>query len=53
MDLLVPLIEEGLRRQLPRHLRAIKIAAGHFGPGASLRGAAIAGESGPDWGAMR
>jgi len=51
-DLLAPLIQAGLRRQLPPHLRAIEIKAGQFGPGASLRGAAIAGVRGAEWGTI-
>ena len=53
MDLLAPLILEPLRRQLPPHLRGIDIKPGAFGPGAGLRGAAIAGIAGTEWGSVR
>jgi len=52
LDLLAPMVLAALRRQLPAHLRRIDIAAGRFGPQASLRGAALAGQAGPDWGSV-
>lgn len=50
MDLLAPMILEPMRRQLPPHLRSIDLEAGVFGPAAGLRGAAIAGLAGAEWG---
>jgi glucokinase len=52
LDLLAPLVLAALRRQLPPHLRSIDIKAGQFGPQAGLRGAALAGWAGPDWGSV-
>ena len=52
IDLLEPMILSALCPQLPPHLRDIRIAAGRFGPQASLYGAALAGSAGPDWGAV-
>jgi glucokinase len=49
-DVVAPLVLDALRRHLPPHLRGITIEAGHFGPGAGLVGAAVAGASGRDWG---
>jgi predicted NBD/HSP70 family sugar kinase len=49
-DVVAPLLLEALRRHLPPHLRGITIEAGHFGSGASLVGAAVAGAFGHDWG---
>jgi len=49
-DVIVPPMLAALRRQLPPHLRAIEIRAGHFGPRAGLVGAAVAGSMGREWG---
>jgi glucokinase len=37
---------------LPPHLQSIDIKPGQFGPQAGLRGAALAGWAGPDWGSV-
>jgi len=50
MDLLAPMIGAALDRQLPPHLHHIAMGPGHFGPGAGLVGAMIAGRQGPAWG---
>lgn len=48
-DVLAPLTHAALTRQLPPHLRSIRIAVGHFGPGAVLAGAAAAAAGSPLW----
>jgi predicted NBD/HSP70 family sugar kinase len=49
LDVLEPMIIAALHRQLPPHLRAIRLRAGHFGPRAGIVGAAFAGAHGPTW----
>lgn len=48
-DVLSPLIEQGLVRHLPPHLRTIELLAARHGPAAGLIGAAFAGAMGPAW----
>ncbi|MDB5587286.1 MAG: hypothetical protein JWP26_2256 [Devosia sp.] len=48
-DVLAPLIESGLVRHLPPHLRQVELVAARHGPGAGLIGAAFAGAMGPAW----
>jgi len=48
-DVLAPLIEPALRRQLPPHLRQIVLRPGRFGAQAGLVGAAFAGAWGAEW----
>lgn len=48
-DVLAPLIESGLVRHLPPHLRQVELVAARHGPGAGLIGAAFAGAVGPAW----
>jgi predicted NBD/HSP70 family sugar kinase len=48
-DVLAPLIESGLIRHLPPHLRQVELLAARHGPGAGLIGAAFAGAIGPAW----
>jgi glucokinase len=52
-DVLVPQVTEAMRRQLPPHLRGVRITGGSFGPNASLAGAAIAGARGTEWDRIR
>ena len=49
LDVLEPMILESLHRQLPPHLRGIRLRAGQFGPRAGLVGASFAGAAGPAW----
>jgi predicted NBD/HSP70 family sugar kinase len=49
LDVLEPLIQSALARQLPPHLRSIPLKAGFWGPQAGLVGAAFAGARGEDW----
>ena len=49
IDRLAPSILAAMRRQLPSHLRNVRLMAGAFGPGASLVGAAIAACGSPAW----
>ncbi len=53
LDVLEAPVLSALRRQLPPHLRGITIAAGAFGAGASLAGAAIAAFRGQNWEEVR
>ena len=46
---LAPLIEAGMVRHLPPHLRQVELLAALHGPGAGLIGAAFAGAMGPAW----
>lgn len=48
-DVLAPLIEAGMVRHLPPHLRQVELLAARHGPGAGLIGAAFAGAMGPAW----
>lgn len=48
-DVLAPLIESGLVRHVPPHLRQVELVAARHGPGAGLIGAAFAGAVGPAW----
>ncbi|MDR3377013.1 MAG: ROK family protein [Ancalomicrobiaceae bacterium] len=48
-DVLAPLTLTALTRQLPPHLRSIRLAVGHFGPGAVIAGAAITAAGSPLW----
>ncbi|MCV3241651.1 ROK family protein [Mesorhizobium sp. ZC-5] len=52
-DVLVAPVMDAMRRQLPPHLRGVRITAGSFGPNASLTGAAIAGARGLEWDRIR
>lgn len=52
-DVLVPLVRTAMERQLPPHLRGVRIAAGSFGKDASLVGAAYAGARGQQWDEIR
>lgn len=49
LDVLGPLILPALRRQLPPHLRAVKLGAALFGPRAALAGAGLAARGHPYW----
>lgn len=49
LDVIGPPLRAALQRQLPPHLRGIAVRQGHFGPGAGLVGAAIAGGRGTHW----
>jgi glucokinase len=49
LDVLEPMILAALRRQLPPHLRGIRLLPGTFGPRAGIVGAAFAGARGRDW----
>jgi glucokinase len=49
LDVLEPMIIEALHRQLPPHLRGIRLRAGHFGSRAGIVGASFAGAHGPTW----
>lgn len=52
-DVLEPAVLSAMRRQLPPHLRAITLASGAFGTGASLAGAGIAAFKGEFWEEVR
>lgn len=52
-DVLVPVVRKAMERQLPPHLRGVRIEAGAFGKDASLVGAAFAGARGQQWGEIR
>jgi glucokinase len=52
-DVLVPMVRTAMERQLPPHLRGVRIEAGSFGKDASLVGAAIAGARGQQWDEIR
>ena len=49
LDVLGPLIVPVLRRQLPPHLRGVKLSAGVFGARAALVGAGLAARGHPIW----
>ena len=49
LDVLGRLIRPALVRQLPPHLRDVRLAAGHFGPRAALTGAGLAARGHPIW----
>lgn len=49
LDVLEPMVLASLHRQLPPHLRGIRLRAGQFGPRAGIVGAAFAGAHGPNW----
>jgi glucokinase len=49
LDVLEPMILAALRRQLPPHLRGIRLRPGEFGPRAGIVGASFAGAMGPAW----
>lgn len=49
LDVLEPMILEALHRQLPPHLRGIRLRPGQFGPRAGIVGASFAGAGGPAW----
>ena len=49
LDVLEPMILKSLHRQLPPHLRGIRLRPGEFGPRAGIVGASFAGASGPAW----
>jgi glucokinase len=49
LDVLEPMILAALRRQLPPHLRGIRLRPGEFGPHAGIVGASFAGAMGPAW----
>lgn len=48
-DVLEPLLREQLAPRLPRHLRAVPVRAGAYGPRAGIAGALIAAHRGPTW----
>ena len=52
-DVLVPMVRRAMERQLPPHLRGVRIEAGAFGKDASLVGAAFAGARGQQWDEIR
>lgn len=52
-DVLVPMVRGAMERQLPPHLRSVRIEKGAFGPNASLVGAAFAGARGQKWDEIR
>jgi glucokinase len=49
LDVLGPLLRPALTRQLPPHLRGVRLAAGHFGSRAALVGAGLAARGHPIW----
>jgi glucokinase len=49
IDVFRPLVLPALVRQLPPHLRDVRLAAGNFGPRAALMGAALAVQRHPAW----
>ena len=49
LDVLEPMILAALRRQLPPHLRGIRLLPGTFGPRAGIVGASFAGARGQAW----
>ena len=49
LDVLEKPIIAALQRQLPPHLRAVRLLAGQYGPGAALAGAAIAAAGSTLW----
>lgn len=49
LDVLGPLVQPALVRQLPPHLRSVRLAAGHFGARAALVGAGLAARGHPIW----
>lgn len=49
LDVLGPLVRPYLIRQLPPHLRGVRLTAGHFGPQAALVGAGLAARGHPIW----
>jgi glucokinase len=49
LDVLEPMILEPLHRQLPPHLRGIRLRPSEFGPRAGIVGASFAGAAGPAW----
>lgn len=52
-DVLVPMVRAAMEKQLPPHLRRVRIEAGSFGKDASLVGAAFAGARGQQWDEIR
>ncbi|GAA2820280.1 glucokinase [Aminobacter aminovorans] len=52
-DVLVPMVQAAMKKQLPPHLRCVRIEAGSFGKDASLVGAAFAGVRGQQWDEIR
>lgn len=53
LDVLGPLIMPAMTRQLPPHLRGVRLDAGHFGARAALVGAGLAARGHPMWGEDR
>ena len=49
LDVLGPLLLPTLTRQLPPHLRGVRLAPGHFGARAALVGAGLAARGHPIW----
>lgn len=49
LDVLAPLAEPAMRRQLPPHLRAVRLIAAKFGSEASIVGASVAAHGHPFW----
>lgn len=49
LDALGPLMLPALVRQLPPHMRGVRLAAGHFGARAALVGAGLAARGHPIW----
>ena len=49
LDVLAPLVLPAIVRQLPPHLRGVRLTPGHFGPRAALVGAGLAARGHPAW----
>lgn len=49
LDVLEPIVLRALTRQVPPHLRGVRLRAGEFGPEAGIVGAALAGAAGAEW----
>ena len=49
LDVLAPLVLPAIVRQLPPHLRGVRLSPGHFGPRAALVGAGLAARRHPAW----
>lgn len=49
LDVLEPLLLPALTRQLPPHLRGVRLMPGYFGPQAALVGAGLAARNHPIW----
>ncbi|WP_306048104.1 ROK family protein [Oceaniradius stylonematis] len=49
LDVLAPLVEPVMRRQLPPHLRSVRLTAAKFGSRAGIVGASLAAHGHPTW----